>query len=229
LFDGEENMSYRKNKPDKKPKEIELNDRLKALSKEYEDVGATYILSELDKQELLFQKYKQKYPESYSYEIQRLIRVQVPNKKDNYLVYVIHERLTDSRFQKHTLTRKIGWHPSPVGEITRNEYGELEDIDINQWCITFDIPFEPEKIRNLVAESRTNLVREMSCAKAAITGKSIAFAEPPHSIFNSEEFLTAKFDDLYRASELRYLKPEKGGVEEYLIARANSLQHNTNK
>jgi hypothetical protein len=220
-------MSYRKNKPDKKPKEIELNDRLKKLSKEYEDVGATYILSELDKQELLFEKYKEKYPESYSYEIQRLIRVQVPNKKDNYLVYVINESLTDSRFQKHTITRKIGWHPTPVGEVKRNEYGELEDIDINSWRITFDEIFEPDKIRSLVAESRTNLVREMSCAKAAITGKSIAFAEPPRSVFNFEEFLTAKFDDLYRASELKYLKPEKGGVEEYLIVRANTLQQHS--
>jgi hypothetical protein len=67
----------------------------------------------------------------------------------------------------------------------------------------------------------------MSCAKAAITGKSIAFAEPPRSVFNFEEFLTAKFDDLYRASELKYLKPEKGGVEEYLIVRANTLQQHS--
>jgi hypothetical protein len=220
-------LAFVKNKkPEKGKQKYELNERLNVLSKEYQDLNYTYLLTEKDRQELLFEKLKEKYPDTYFYDIHRLLRIQVRGKPEEYLVYIINEEITDTRFQKYTLNRKVGVHSTPVGTPKQDEYGAIEDININQWKVTFEIPFNQDEIKKLLESSRTPCL-EYAVAKGAIIGKGSTYVESPRTVYNFEEWLTLKFDDLYNASNLGYLKDEFGGVEEYLAVRNSRLEHKT--
>ena len=111
---------------------IIVNERLRALSKEYQDLNFTYLLTEKDRQELLFEKLREKYPDTYFYDIHRLLRVQVRGNPQEFLLYIINEELTDIKFELHTINRKVGVHSTPVGTKKQDEYGAIEDININQ-------------------------------------------------------------------------------------------------
>jgi hypothetical protein len=218
-------MSFVKNKKPKETKvKYELNDRLKALSEEYAGIGYTYLLTERDKQELLIEKLKEKHPDTYYYDINRIIRVQVRGQRDEHFVYRINEEVTDSKFKTHVLQRRIGVHPSPLSVPVRDEMGVIEDEQIKNWSLTWEIPFNSDEIKKLLEGSRTPPT-EYTVGKGAITGRSSIFTESPHSVFNLEEWFTKKFDDLYNASSLGYLKEEYGGVDEYIAVRSNRIQH----
>jgi hypothetical protein len=91
-------MSYRKNKIVKEDpvKELELTPTLKAITEAHEKLNLTYDLSDLDKKSLIFEKYKKRFPTTYTYDINKLIRCKA--NTEEYLVSVIHHSVVDDTF-----------------------------------------------------------------------------------------------------------------------------------
>jgi hypothetical protein len=102
---------YKKQKPvSQKNIEPQLNERIMQLKEEAAAVSCDYSLSEYDIQELTFDKYVEKFHDTYFVDIHRMIRVKVGsanNTAQNYLVYYTEEEVTDSvQFKKRKFNRK---------------------------------------------------------------------------------------------------------------------------
>jgi hypothetical protein len=104
-------LVYKKNKivVEKNP-EAQVNDRIRQLQNEAEAVNCTYSLNDFDIQELVFDKYCEKFPDTHYVDIHRMMRVKVGsanNTAQNYLVYYTEEEVTDSvQFKKRKFNRK---------------------------------------------------------------------------------------------------------------------------
>ena len=76
--------------PVKKQKtELTYDDRMQAIVLEYADIGYSYTPDREEKEALIFEKYKQKFKNTYSYSLQNIIRIKLHDKE--YLTY----RVTD--------------------------------------------------------------------------------------------------------------------------------------
>jgi hypothetical protein len=134
---------YKKNKPiPEKDKEPQLNDRIQQLQNEAAAVSCEYKLDEYDIQELTFDKYCEKFPDTHFVDIHRMIRIKVGNTKQNYLVVYTEEEVTDLvQFKKKKFNRKrIGFHPIVSGEAEYDSYGTLTGYNIGTPRTSFDIP-----------------------------------------------------------------------------------------
>jgi hypothetical protein len=219
-------LVYKKNKiiPEKNP-EAQVNERIRQLQTEAEAVNCTYSLSEFDLQELIFDKYCEKFPDTHFVDIHRMIRVKVGNTKQNYLVVYTEEEVTDSvQFKKKKFNRKrIGFHPIVSGEAEYDSYGTLTGYNLGTPKTSFDIEFDPDHVKKIIAAARSG-PRELLIAKGALMGEN-PIAEPPVSIPNLQNFLYGDFDLLAEAGRLHYLKSDPSGYDEFLKVRATNLSH----
>jgi hypothetical protein len=219
-------MSYRKPNIKKEPPEPELTPRLLAIKKEYEDLGLEYVLSEVDKREVMYAQYAKRYPETFTYTLNRMIRVQFDNKE--YLIWRVGYEFRDKYFKLHRDTFRYGWHPLPVTTQILNEYGAVEELQVENWKPVFETEFNEKFIKDLIAGSRTGKPKETLVAIGAIRGMSEPFSSPVYSVFNFEEWLTGPFDELYAAGSLgTYLQPKKGGLESYIRVKNSMLLDQT--
>jgi hypothetical protein len=201
-----------------------LNDRIMQLKEEAASVSCDYSLSEYDISELTFDKYCEKFPDTHYVDIHRMIRFKVGNTAQNYLVIYTEEEVTDSvQFKKKRFSRKrVGFHPVITGEATYDEYGSLKGFDIGTPKCSFDIPFNPDNVKKIIAAARSG-PKELLIAKGALYGEN-PIAEPPISIPNLQNFLFADFDLLAEAGRLHYLNTGSG-YDEFLKVRATNLSH----
>jgi hypothetical protein len=216
---------YKKNKPiPEKDKEPQLNERIIQLQNEAAAVSCDYKLDEYDIQELTFDKYCEKFPDTHYVDIHRMIRFKVGNTAQNYLVIYTEEEVTDSvQFKKKRFSRKrVGFHPVITGEATYDEYGSLKGFDIGTPKCSFDIPFNPDNVKKIIAAARSG-PKELLIAKGALYGEN-PIAEPPISIPNLQNFLFGDFDLLAEAGRLHYLNTGSG-FDEFLKVRATNLSH----
>jgi len=218
-------LVYRKNKivVEKNP-EAQVNDRIKQLQTEAEAVSCTYSLSEYDIQELVFDKYCEKFPDTHFVDIHRMIRIKVGNTKQNYLVVYTEEEVTDQvQFKKKKFNRKrIGFHPVVSGEAEYDNYGTLTGYNLGTPKCSFDIEFDPDNVKKIIAAARSG-PRELLIAKGATMGEN-PIAEPPVSIPNLQNFLFADFDLLAEAGRLHYLNTGSG-FDDFLKVRTANLYH----
>jgi hypothetical protein len=218
-------LVYKKNKivVEKSP-EAQVNDRIKQLQTEAEAVNCTYSLSEYDLQELIFDKYCEKFPDTHFVDIHRMIRVKVGNTSKNYLVVYTEEEVTDSvQFKKKKFNRtRIGFRPIVSGEAEYDDYGTLTGYNIGTPRTSFDIEFHPHNVKKIISAARSG-PRELLIAKGATIGEN-PIAEPPISIPNLQNFLFDDFDLLAEAGRLHYLNTGSG-FDEFLKVRATNLSH----
>jgi hypothetical protein len=207
-----------------KSPEAQVNDRIRQLQTEAEAVSCTYSLNEYDIAELVFDKYVEKFPDTHYVDIHRMMRIKVGNTAQNYLVYYTQEEVTDSvQFKKKKFNRKrVGFHPIISGEASYDSYGTLTGYDIGTPKCSFDIPFNPDNVRKIIAAARSG-PRELLIAKGATMGEN-PLAEPPISIPNLQNILFADFDLLAEAGRLHYLNTGSG-YDEFLKVRATNLSH----
>jgi hypothetical protein len=216
---------YKKNKPiPEKDKEPQLNERIIQLQNEAAAVSCDYKLDEYDIQELTFDKYSEKFPDTHFIDIHRMIRVKVGNTKQNYLIAYTEEEVTDQvQFKKKKFNRKrIGFHPIITGEAEYDNYGILTGYNIGTPRTSFDIQFDPDNVKKIIAAARSG-PRELLIAKGATMGEN-PIAEPPISIPNLQNFLYGDFDLLTEAGRLHYLNTGSG-FDEFLKVRAANLEH----
>ena len=218
-------MVYKKNKivVEKSP-ETQVNDRIKQLQTEAEAVNCTYSLNEFDIQELVFDKYVEKFPDTHFIDITKMIRIKVGSSNQNYLVYSTEEEVTDSiKFKKRKFTRtRIGFHPIVTGEPEYDEYGTLQGYSIGTPRTSFDIPFDPDFIKKKISECRSG-PKELLLARGATMGEH-PIIDPLSSCFNLDNFLYSDFDLLMEAGRLNYLNAGSG-YEEFLKVRSTNLEH----
>jgi hypothetical protein len=104
----------KKNKPiPDKNIEPQLNDRIIQLQNEAAQINCEYKLSDTDILELTFDKYVQKFPDTYYVDLTKLLRVKVGSNPQNYLIYSTEEECTDTiKFKKRKFTRRrLGFIP----------------------------------------------------------------------------------------------------------------------
>jgi hypothetical protein len=216
---------YKKNKPiPEKDKEPQLNDRIRQLQNEAAAVSCEYSLSEFDIQELTFDKYIEKFPETHFVDLTKLIRIKVGSNPQNYLVYSTEEEVTDTiKFKKRKFTRKrIGFHPVVQGEATYDDYGQLTGYDIGTPKTSFDKEFDPDFVKKLISKCRSG-PKELLLARGATTGEHPVI-DPIRSCFNLDDFLHGEFDLLMEAGRLNYLNSGTG-YQEFLKVRATTLEY----
>jgi hypothetical protein len=216
---------YKKQKPVvQKSIEPQLNDRILQLKEEAAAVSCDYSLSDFDIQELTFDKYVEKFPDTHYVDLTKLIRVKVGSNSQNYLIYSTEEEVTDTiKFKKRKFTRKrIGFHPIIIGEPEYDEYGTLTGYDIGTPRTSFDIPFDPDFIKKKIAKCRSG-PKELLLARGATAGEH-PLIDPIRSCFNLDNFLYGEFDLLMEAGRLNYLNTGSG-FDEFLKIRVSNLSH----
>jgi hypothetical protein len=218
-------LVYKKQKPVlEKNIEPVLNSRILQLKEEANAVSCDYSLSEFDIQELAFDKYVQKFPDTHFVDLTKLIRVKVGSNPQNYLIYSTEEEVTDTiKFKKRKFTRKrIGFHPIISGEPEYDEYGTLTGYDIGTPRTSFDIPFDPAFVKKKIAECRSG-PKELLLARGATAGEHPVL-DPIRSCFNLDDFLYGDFDLLMEVGRLNYLNTGSG-FQEFLKIRSSNLEH----
>jgi hypothetical protein len=59
-----------------------------------------------EKEALIFEKYRQKFPNTYTYSVQHAFRIK--HRNEEYIVYRVVEEVTDNNNQTHTCERQVG-------------------------------------------------------------------------------------------------------------------------
>lgn len=229
-------MSFTKIKQTKEDKEksIALNKRLQDITDEYTKIGYEYKLSDMEKRELIFEKYKDKFGDTYQYDIQSINRIKVPvkdrqNKQEQaryreFYTFKILEEVTDNAGQVHENPRHHqGWHASPVARFRHNEFGEVDESDINNWKITYELPWFPNEVKKLVDGSRSQ-VGQLHVGVGVTQGSTNIFQNNPYTIYNFNEFLTGEFDDLLEMGKNGWSKTEGGGLADIKEMRLQRLE-----
>jgi hypothetical protein len=216
---------YKKQKPvAQKTIEPQLNDRIIQVQNEAAEVSCEYKLDDYDIQELTFDKYVEKFPDTHFVDLTKMIRIKVGSDPQNYLIYSTEEYVTDSiKFKKHKFTRtRIGFHPIVTGEPSYDEYGQLQGYNLGTPKTSFDIPFDPDFIKKKIAGCRSG-PKELLLARGATAGEHPVI-DPIRSCFNLNDFLFGDFDLLMEAGRLNYLN-SGSGYQEFLKVRASNLEH----
>jgi hypothetical protein len=215
----------KKNKPiPDKNIEPEHNDRIRTLENEAASVSCEYKLNDFDVEELIFDKYVQKFPDTYYVDLTKLLRVKVGSNPQNYLIYSTEEEVTDTiKFKKRKFTRRrIGFHPIVTGEPQYDDYGQLTGYEIGIPRTSFDIPFVPEFVKKLISKCRSG-PKELLLARGAMSGEH-PVVDPIRSCFNLDDFLYGDFDLLMEAGRLNYLNTGQR-FDKFLKVRATTLEH----
>jgi hypothetical protein len=216
---------YKKQKPvAQKSIEPVLNDRIIQLQNEAAAVSCEYKLDDYDIAELVFERYCDKFPDSHYVDLHKMIRVQRSDEKE-FLIYYTAEEVTDSiQFKRIPFNRKrIGFHAKVTGLPEYDNYGTLTGYDIGTPSTVFDIPFDPQEIKKIIATARSG-PRELIIGKAASVGEHPMLGTY-YTCPNLENWLYGDLDLLISAQKLGYLKADPSGFEEYLNIRAKNLHH----
>jgi len=217
-----------------KEKELALNKRLQGIADEYKKIGFEYKLSDMEKRELIFEKYKEKYANTYVYDIQSINRIKVPvtdrhskeqqERYREYYTYKILEEVTDNAGGVHENPRHHqGWHATPVARFHHNEFGEVDESDINNWKITYELPWYPNEVRKLADGSRSQ-VGQLHVGIGVTQGSTNIIHNNPYTIFNFNEFMNGEFDDLLEMGKNGWSKTEGGGLADIKESRHRRLE-----
>jgi hypothetical protein len=220
---------YKKNKlVPQKNIEPQLNDRILQLQHEAAEVSCEYKLDDYDIQELVFEKYCAKFPDTHIIDILKMIRAQRSDGKE-FLVYYTQEEVTDSiQFKRLTFSRsRIGFHAKVTGIPEYDSYGTLTGYDIGTPLTVFDIPFEPEAVKKIIASARSG-PRILIVGTAASRGEN-PMAGSYYDCPNLEHWLYGDLDSLISAGKLGYLTTDPSRYQEFLNVRAANLNHGNTK
>ena len=121
---------YKKQKPvPQKSIEPQLNDRIIQLQNEAAEVSCEYKLNDYDLQELIFERYCDKFPDTHMVDLQKMIRVKRSDGKE-FLVYYTSEEVNDNiQFKRIPFNRKrIGFHAKITGLPEYDNYGIIQGL-----------------------------------------------------------------------------------------------------
>ena len=194
--------------PTKRQKqEVTYDDRMNVIAEEYKQIGYTYVLDRDEKEALIFEKYKQKFKSTYSYSLQNVFRIK--RRNEEYIVYRVNEEVIANNNQVHNCERRVGFHSSPITQTTtKDEFGEVKDVKITGYKLIYEIPFDKEFLKDLLAKSKER------CGNLAVGRGSESppeiIASNIQAVFNEQEFIEHDFEDLFGASIGGFLRTEPG-------------------
>ena len=203
-----------KRKTPAKQKELPLTSRLDKMIQNRVEQGMAYEYDSQDKRELVFNDLKKRYSDTVKLSYQWVIRVKHPVDGKEYLVYHCNETLTDRDNTDHHYDSLLGVWPAieSSGKINP-ETGERENASIKRSYHVFDIPYTPEKVREILFDKR--LVLQPS--QFLIGWANEAPGEVVHGrkwvVPNVDEFINWDFDTLLFAAERGFLERDAGGAQ----------------
>jgi hypothetical protein len=119
------------------------------------------------------------------------------------------------------------WRTTPIAETTTvDEYGEAKDKRIVARRIVYEIPFNKEFLRDLIEKSKEPVTN--TCVGRGSDSPPDIISGNIMTVFNTEEFIEADFEDLVAANQGNFLKPEPGGIKAYIESRQQSKQQQAN-
>lgn len=210
---------YKEPKP-KKKEDLPLNARIQSIADEYAELGYKYVLSSQEKNELIFERYKEKFPNTYRYALQHAFRIK--HQGNEYLVYRVIEEVTDNNATVHTCERQIGWHSSPIARIAKDQLGDIQSTEISGHKLVYEIPYDSELLSKLIEGSWT--APGDLCVGIGNTAPPDIISSNPQKINNVSEFLKYDFDTLYGGSIAGFSWTEPGGMEAFKAAQMERLK-----
>jgi hypothetical protein len=99
-------------------------------------------------------------------------------------------------------------------------YGTLIGYTIGTSKCSFDIEFEPNKVKKIIAAARSG-PKELLIAKGALMGEH-PVTDPPYTCHNLDNFLYEDFDLLLEAGKLGYLNSPTG-FDQFKKVRASNI------
>ena len=219
--------SYKIPQKKKKYQELEFDDRMKSIIAEYQSVGYTYSLNLVEKEALIFEKYKQRFKASYNYTVSQIYRIKHHNEE--YIVYRNEEQVTDSNNQVHKWEGQRGWHTSPIVEQTgaKNEFGEpTGNLKLVGQATCDEIPFNREFLKDLINNSSS--APADLCVGRGNNSPPDIISSNPQKIWNKKEFIKCDWEDLFGASVAGYSKLEYCGVKAYQQSRQTQAKQQQN-
>jgi hypothetical protein len=224
-------------KPNKKPKLIDpiKTERLRRTIRAYSEVHQQYIPDRKhDKNELETSLYKQRYPENVLRELINLKRVKVPRGSfeldenstvdekgtvQEALVYIIAEKVinenpdpekgeSDVYAWCHT---KHGIYKKPLAIVKRDDLGNPISSKVTGAKAMFYIKFEAETVKKILKEFNYECSHEFALAVAENKSADSWYGSNTYTVYNLDEFLYSKFEDVLGANQMGFLKDKITG------------------
>ncbi|MGC1131320.1 MAG: hypothetical protein WA941_00750 [Nitrososphaeraceae archaeon] len=226
-------------RPAVKPKLIDpiKSERLRRVIRSYNDVHQQYIPNKMeDKAELETSLYKQRYPDNVERELKTLIRVKVPKGSfelengivdekgtvTEALVYTIAEKVInekpdpdkgDSDVYAYCST-KMGIYKKPIAIVKMDSLGNPVSSKITGHKAMFYISFTEKNVRKILDEIGGES-KGFSLAEAQKNSSDRWYGNQTYSVYNLDEFIHSKFEDVLGANKGGFLKDKIGRVVEY--------------
>ncbi|MGH9978876.1 MAG: hypothetical protein ACRD8Z_24045, partial [Nitrososphaeraceae archaeon] len=248
-------------KPTKKPKLIDpiKSERLRRTIRAYNEVEQQYIPDRKnDKNELETSLYRQKYPQNVERELIKLIRVKVPRGSFELdEAGTVDEKGTVQEALVHTTVERVinpnpdiekgesdvyawcstkhGIYMKPLAMVKRDELGNPVSSKVTGQKVTFYIPFTEENVRRVLDEFNYECTQGYGLAVATRQSGENWYGGVKYTVYNLDEFIHSKFEDVLGANKGGFLKDkigrvvEEGAVQKYLMDKAAKREQAENE
>jgi len=237
-------------RPTQRPKLIDpqKSERLRRVIKAHDDVQQQYIPNRLeDKHELELSLYRQRYPQNVIRELKTLIRAKVPRGHFELENGTIDEKGTVTEALVYSIAEKVinenpdvdrgesdvyaycqtqmGVYEKPIAIVKRDELGNPISSKITGQRAIFYIPFSEKNVRNILEEFKGEC-KGFALAEAQKNSSDRWYGNQKYKVYNLEEFIHSKFEDVLGANKGGFLKDkigrvvEQGAVGKYIMDKA---------
>jgi hypothetical protein len=202
-----------KRKTPAKQKQLPLTSRLDKIINNRVEQGMVYEYDSQDKRELVFNDLKKRYPDTLKLSYQWVIRVKMQPSGNEFLVYHCNETLTDRDNNDHYYDSLLGvWSAIEAQGKINPETGERENATLKRSYNVFDIPFTPQKAKEILYDQRLILQPSQFLIGIANEQPGEVVRGRKWLVPNAEEFISEDFDTLLWGAENGYLQRDKGGA-----------------
>ena len=242
-------------RPTQKPKLMDpiKSERLRRVIRAHNDVQHQYIPNKMeDKSELETSLYKQRFKDNVERELIKLIRVKVPRGHfeleekgtvdekgtvSEALVYIIQERVRnpnpdpekgESQYYAHCST-KMGIYKKPTAIVKRDLLQNPVSSKVTGAKAMFYIPFSEKNVKQVLEEFNYECSKGFALAIATNNSADSWHGAQKYTVYNLEEFIHGKFEDVLGANQGGFLKDKLGritekGVEKYIMDKADKRE-----
>lgn len=203
-----------KKKTPERAKELPLTTRLEKIIANRTEQGMVYEYDAQDKRELVFDDLKRRYAGTIKLSYQWVMRIKQPSTDLEYLVYYCNESITDRDNNEKYFDSMLGvWTAIESQGKIDPETGQRMNATIKRSYNLFDIPYSPEKAKEILYDKRLILQPSQFIIGIANDDPSEIVRGRKWSVPNAEEFINEDFETLLWGAENGYLEREKGGAK----------------
>lgn len=203
-----------KKKTPERAKELPLTTRLEKIIANRTEQGMVYEYDAQDKRELVFDDLKRRYAGTIKLSYQWVMRIKQPSTDLEYLVYYCNESITDRDNNEKYFDSMLGvWTAIESQGKIDPETGQRMNATIKRSYNLFDIPYSPEKAKEILYDKRLILQPSQFIIGIANDDPSEIVRGRKWNVPNAEEFINEDFETLLWGAENGYLEREKGGAK----------------